>query len=172
MSSTASFSYSLCGIVTSTAVQYILKFLASGRAWTNSSQPPFSNGGYISLFSCQWDPRNLASRLLKFGLARSVSVEISVSNTVRICCVIITQTTTPGCYLQLTLCSPLWENRTSGTNTGPASWERKIHFFLSFTFWIRQNLFFYIKMYLDVSPGQTENTVFAVFKSVIRKKKK
>lgn len=85
-SSAASFSYSLCGITTSTAIQWIWKFPTSGRAWTNSSQPPFINDGCISLFSCQWDLRNLASRLYKFGLGKSFSVEILVRSTVAICC--------------------------------------------------------------------------------------
>lgn len=80
-SSAASFSCSLCGITTLTPVQRIWKFLTSRRAFTNSSQPSFINDGCISIFPCQQDLRNVASRFLKAGLANSFSVENLVSST-------------------------------------------------------------------------------------------
>lgn len=115
-SSAASLGYSLCGRTTSTAVRSIWKWLTSGRAGTNSSQPPFINDGCISLFSCQRDPRNVASRLLKFVSAKSFSVEIWVSSTVLICGLIVPQTAPRGCYTQLTSSAPLWGKQPSGTS--------------------------------------------------------
>lgn len=168
-SSAASFSYSLCGVTTLTAIQCMWKFLTSGRAWTNSSQPPFINDGCISLFPCQQDLRNLASRLLKFGLAKSFSVEISVSSTVLICCLIIVQTTPPGSYTQLTSSSPSGKKDPASPVTAPcvglANMILPVFHFLKC-----QNLFFCVKAYFGISWGQMENTEFALFKSVIWKK--
>lgn len=132
-SSATSFGYSLCGITTWTAIQCIWKFLTSGRASTNSSQPPFINDGCISLFSCQRGPRNLASRLLKFGLAKSFSVEISVSSTVLIRCLIIIQTTPLGCYTQLTSSTLLWE-KAPASPVGLARRDRQTGFCLYLPF--------------------------------------
>jgi len=98
------------------AIEYIWKFLTSGRARTNSSQPLFINDGCISLFSPQQHLRNLASRLLKFGLAKSFSVEMLVSSTVLVCCLIVIQTTPPGCYTQLTSSSLHWKKRSITTS--------------------------------------------------------
>lgn len=92
-----------------TAIQYLWKFLTSAKAGTNSSQPSFGKDGCISLFSCQRHLRNLVSRLLKFGLAKSFSIEISVSSTVMVYHLIIVQTTPLGCYMQ----HLIWESRSS-----------------------------------------------------------
>lgn len=79
-SSATSFSHCLC-VITSAAILWMLEFLTSGRAQANSSQTLFINDGCINLFPCQWKPRILAFRLSKFGLAKSCSIDTSVSNT-------------------------------------------------------------------------------------------
>lgn len=79
-SSATSFGHCLC-VMTSAAILWMLEFLTSGRAQANSSQTLFINDGCINLFPCQWKPRILAFRFSKFGLAKSCSIDTSVSST-------------------------------------------------------------------------------------------